>query len=88
MKKTGLFLLFISFVFTANAQDKDKDKKDKGLPLKAERFIEIKSNKGTWMSLDVHPKGTHIVFDFDIFPDLIMAVDDVSSVFYKLTLKC
>ncbi|MGB0527919.1 MAG: TolB family protein, partial [Flavobacteriaceae bacterium] len=62
MKKIGLFLLFISFVFSANAQDKDK--KDKGLPLKAERFIEIKSNKGTWMSLDVHPKGTHIVFDF------------------------
>tara|TARA_B100001093_G_scaffold462637_1_gene478036 strand:+ start:22171 stop:22344 length:174 start_codon:yes stop_codon:yes gene_type:complete len=34
-------LLFVSFVFSANAQEK----KDNGLSIKAELFIEIKSNK-------------------------------------------
>lgn len=46
-----------------------KDKKKKDLPLEIGRRIPIKTNEGTWMSLDVSPDGKTIAFDFlgDIF---------------------
>ncbi|MBC7920257.1 MAG: PD40 domain-containing protein, partial [Ferruginibacter sp.] len=34
-----------------------------GLPLKAERFIPIKTSEGTWMSLDLSADGQTLVFD-------------------------
>lgn len=37
--------------------------KEKKLPLVAERKIDIKTNRGTWMSLDVSPDGQTIAFD-------------------------
>jgi len=64
----------------ANAQEPKKEKADttkkekpkpkkKDLPLEAARRIPIKTNEGTWMSLDVSPDGKTIAFDFlgDIF---------------------
>ncbi len=41
-----------------------KDKKKKDLPLEIGRRIPVKSNEGTWMSLDVSPDGKTIAFDF------------------------
>ncbi|NOT75325.1 MAG: amidohydrolase family protein [Cyclobacteriaceae bacterium] len=48
---------------------KEKPKKKKDLPLEVARKVSIKSNEGTWMSLDVSPDGKTIAFDFlgDIF---------------------
>lgn len=70
MKK---IILIITVLFTVNliAQDSKKNstkdtievKKDKGLPLKAERKININTDEGTWMSLDISPDGKTIVFD-------------------------
>lgn len=49
---------------TKKAKDKKLD-----LPLEVSRKIPIKTNEGTWMSLDVSPDGKTIAFDFlgDIF---------------------
>ncbi|MEP2669919.1 MAG: amidohydrolase family protein [Cyclobacteriaceae bacterium] len=68
----------IAFLLTtvATAQDTEKPKADslkkkskKDLPLEVGRKIPIKTNEGTWMSLDVSPDGKLIAFDFlgDIF---------------------
>jgi len=61
----ALFLLG-SFSF---AQEEKKDdakkqsKKNKNLPIKADRFFELNTDTGTWISLDVSPDGSTIVFD-------------------------
>jgi imidazolonepropionase-like amidohydrolase/Tol biopolymer transport system component len=81
MKK--YYLISMAFVLTLSvvvAQDekkepkadsvkKEKPKKKKDLPLEVGRTIPIKTNEGTWMSLDVSPDGKTIAFDFlgDIF---------------------
>ncbi len=48
---------------------KEMPKKKKDLPLDVGRRIPIKTNEGTWMSLDVSPDGKTVAFDFlgDIF---------------------
>ena len=53
----------------ADSVKKEKPKKKKDLPLEAARTVPIKTNEGTWMSLDVSPDGKTIAFDFlgDIF---------------------
>lgn len=38
-------------------------KKETGLPLKVDRKIKIKTDEGTWMSLDISPNGETLVFD-------------------------
>jgi imidazolonepropionase-like amidohydrolase/Tol biopolymer transport system component len=53
----------------ADTVKKDTSKKKKDLPLEVGRRVPIKTNEGTWMSLDVSPDGKTIAFDFlgDIF---------------------
>src|SRR6187402_755879 len=53
----------------ADTVKKEKPKKKKDLPLEVARRVPIKTNEGTWMSLDVSPDGKMIAFDFlgDIF---------------------
>ena len=53
----------------ADSTKKEKPKKKRDLPLEVARRIPIKTNEGTWMSLDVSPDGKTIAFDFlgDIF---------------------
>ena len=53
----------------ADSTKKEKSKKKKDLPLEIARRISIKTNEGSWMSLDVSPDGKTIAFDFlgDIF---------------------
>ncbi len=53
----------------ADSVKKETPKKKKDLPLEVGRRVPIKTNEGTWMSLDVSPDGKTIAFDFlgDIF---------------------
>jgi len=53
----------------ADTVKKETPKKKKDLPLEVGRRVPIKTNEGTWMSLDVSPDGKTIAFDFlgDIF---------------------
>ena len=68
MKKIVLFLLIFAVNNTAFAQ-KDSTKVDtkvtnkKGLPLKEARSLSIKTDTGTWLSLDVSPDGKTLAFD-------------------------
>ena len=60
MKKFLFSLLAVAMFLPTQAQDK-KDKK--GLPLEATRSLDINTDQGTWMSLDVHPDGNKLLFD-------------------------
>jgi Tol biopolymer transport system component/imidazolonepropionase-like amidohydrolase len=70
-KIIGFALLFLCTTF-AFAQEKEEkkdstekeDKKKKDLPLKVGRRVPIKTNEGTWMSIDISPDGKTIAFDF------------------------
>ena len=55
-----LFFALFSLSVLVFAQDK---KEDKGLPLEASREVTISTDEGTWMSVDVHPRGQKIIFD-------------------------
>lgn len=65
-----LFLFFTSSVLFAQTDTLDvksdstkKIEAKKDLPLEAERSINIKTDEGSWMSLDVSPDGQTIAFD-------------------------
>ena len=69
-KILSILALFISISVLAQTPENNKEKdstksnkKDIGLPLKAERKININTDEGTWMSLDISPDGKTIVFD-------------------------
>ncbi|TRX58679.1 amidohydrolase family protein [Fulvivirga sp. M361] len=65
----ALVVLFMLPVFsqpdstTVTSDSVKKDKSKKGLPLKAERTVQVKTNEGSWLSLDVSPDGKTIAFD-------------------------
>ncbi len=76
MKKIKILFLFliISALFLclyANAQDPDSTEAEsdstitlsKELPLKPERTISFNTEEGTWLSVDVSPDGSTILFD-------------------------
>ena len=71
MKKIlSIILLLISItLLSQNTESESKKdsietkKKNIGLPLKAERKINITTDEGTWMSLDISPDGKTISFD-------------------------
>ncbi len=49
---------------TKKKTEKPKEKKEKStLPLEGERKVQFTTSEGTWLSLDVSPKGDSIVFD-------------------------
>ncbi len=61
------FVLILPLLVVAQEKKKDEkkdSKKKKDLPLEVDRRIPIKTNEGTWMSLDVSPDGKTIAFDF------------------------
>lgn len=61
-------LLFLFNLSNLNAQDSDKvkdstKKATKELPLEPERKVNFTTDKGTWISVDVSPDGSTIMFD-------------------------
>lgn len=72
MKKSALTVLFIAFISMAMAQQPDtiktdstkKKKENKDLPLMPGRTFAIQTTEVSWMSLDVSPDGSTLVFDF------------------------
>lgn len=63
---SATLLLLIICTFPCLSQEKEKDstkKATKELPLEPERTISFTTDKGTWISLDVSPDGSTIVFD-------------------------
>ncbi len=63
MKKFFYAATIIAFSQLLFAQDDNENEVEEGLPLKATRAIDINTNEGTWISLDVHPSGKKIIFD-------------------------
>ena len=61
---TALFLISILTLQAQEETKKDSTKKaTKELPLEPERIIQFTTNEGTWISVDVHPDGSTIIFD-------------------------
>ncbi|MCM4150888.1 amidohydrolase [Arenibacter sp. N53] len=66
MKNSILFALLLLVCQTSHSQDKEETKKDKwdvSNPALSFKNVSITSDEGSWMSLDVSPEGTQIVFD-------------------------
>ncbi len=70
MKKYSILSLLIALIainFSAFAQEDEKadstKKATKELPLEPERTIEFNTKEGTWLSVDVSPDGSTILFD-------------------------
>jgi Tol biopolymer transport system component len=73
MKKLFLstFVLLAATLFLFAQEDektpadstKTEKKEKKDLPLEAERTIKIETDEGSWISLDISPDGTTVVFD-------------------------
>ncbi len=62
----ALFLIFNLNSLTAQDTEKAKDstkKATKELPLEPTRKVNFTTDKGTWISVDVSPDGTTIMFD-------------------------
>ncbi|MEN9884938.1 MAG: hypothetical protein RLZZ420_2155 [Bacteroidota bacterium] len=52
-----------SFMNQTQAQKDTAFTKYKNLPLKANRMFDLKTNEGTWTSVDISPDGKTIIFD-------------------------
>ena len=70
MRFTCLMLVLTFGLIQTNAQSQNNSKKDstifttyKGLPLKATRSIPLKTNEGTWTSVNISPDGKTLIFD-------------------------
>lgn len=66
MKSIRISLALMTSVLISQMLHAQKDTaftRYKNLPLKASRMMELKTNEGTWTSLDISPDGKTIVFD-------------------------
>lgn len=61
---TVLLVLFFGMNLSATAQQMEEKSSGEDLPLKADRTINLNTTEGTWLSLDVHPDGDKIIFDY------------------------
>ena len=57
-------LFFTSAVSPLHAQQAEKEASHKDLPLQPERSVKLNYSEGTWLSIDVHPDGQKMVFDY------------------------
>ncbi|MDZ7683086.1 MAG: amidohydrolase [Fodinibius sp.] len=48
----------------SQAQQMEKQASHKDLPNTPQRTVDINSSEGTWLSLDVHPSGKKMIFDY------------------------
>ncbi|MEQ8218541.1 MAG: amidohydrolase family protein [Arenibacter sp.] len=66
MKNSILFALLLLICHTSFSQEKEESKKDKwdvNTPALPFKNVSITTNEGSWISLDVSPDGSQIVFD-------------------------
>lgn len=62
---TFLLLVFTNtFAQETNSDWPSLEPSHEDLPLDAERTVHLQSTEGTWLSLDVHPNGNEIIFEF------------------------
>lgn len=65
---TAITLVFLAFCIHAPlfAQDGEMEQipSHADLPLKSERTVSLNTTEGTWLSLDVHPNGEKLIFDY------------------------
>src|SRR5680860_42196 len=70
MKRIFLMNIVLLVVFVlglnipSNAQNAENESSGKDLPIEAARTVHLNKNEGTWLSLDVHPNGQKIIFDY------------------------
>ncbi|MCA6074906.1 amidohydrolase family protein [Fulvivirga sedimenti] len=66
MKKPLLLVLTFLCASISYSQEKSDSiqKSNEDLPLEPGREFSISTNQGSWLSLDIHPDGTQVVFDF------------------------
>lgn len=50
--------------YVDEADTNDIELSHKNLPIEADRTISLQTNEGSWLSLDVHPEGDRIIFDY------------------------
>src|SRR5438309_528989 len=60
---TGAALLLVGSAASAKAQADAAKSKKPDLPLSVGRHVSFTTSKGSWLSLDVSPDGTTLVFD-------------------------
>jgi Tol biopolymer transport system component len=61
---TALLMILWAGVCSLQAQQMEQEVSHKDLPNSPERTVDINSSEGTWLSLDVHPSGEKIIFDY------------------------
>ncbi len=61
---TAVFFFLFGMHLSAYAQQTDEKPSHQDLPLDAERSVALNTSQGTWLSLDVHPNGQTIIFDY------------------------
>ncbi len=60
----SLFVFLLGLTLSSSAQQTKDESSGKDLPLKSDRSIELNTDEGTWLSLDVHPGGDKVIFDY------------------------
>lgn len=61
---TALLVFILGINIPSSAQQTSDKSSSKNLPLDTERTISLNTTEGTWLSLDVHPNGNKIIFDY------------------------
>lgn len=59
-----LFALLTGLSIPAFAQQSADEASHKDLPMEPQRSVSLTTDTGTWMSLDVHPDGDTIIFEY------------------------
>lgn len=61
---TALAVFLLGIQLPAAAQQMQDESSHQDLPLDSERTINLNTSEGTWLSLDVHPDGDKVIFDY------------------------
>ncbi|HEX6982300.1 MAG TPA: amidohydrolase, partial [Balneolaceae bacterium] len=66
---TAVFVMLSGMNITAVAQQSESradaiEYSSSELPLESARTVHLETNEGTWLSIDIHPSGEKIIFDY------------------------
>ena len=59
-----IFMLIFGVGSNVIAQNNDTDPSHKDLHIEPDRTVHIQADEGTWMSLDIHPSGEKMIFEY------------------------